>query len=244
MKSIKNAEQPILITVPYAGGSSAGFVQLTSKIRNVTAFNYDYPGHGRRVGEEFAESLFAIAEELAKEIVKLSPEDQKFYILGHSMGAIVAFYCESLLEQEYQLSAERIFLSACLPPEKFYENRIMFKTEEELYNYLRESRKIPEAVMNSPIFQKNILEQFKQDIRLIKEYIPLDNIQITAPVTCFCGSEDDGVEVKGMAGWRAYTKGSSDIYEIPGDHFFIESNAEMVVSEISRYMNQKKRGVV
>ena len=55
------------------------------------------------------------------------------------MGAIVAFYCESLLEQEYQLSAERIFLSACLPPEKFYENRIMFKTEEELYNYLRKA---------------------------------------------------------------------------------------------------------
>ena len=69
--------------------------------------------------------------------------------------------------------------------------------------------------MNSPIFQKNILEQFKQDIRLIKEYIPLDNIKITAPVTCFCGSEDDGVEDKRMAGWRAYTKGSSDIYEIP-----------------------------
>ncbi len=226
----------LFVTVPYAGGSSIAFAKVFAGDRSMAFYHHDYPGHGMRLNEPYKNDFHVLAEELAQIIAGRKKDGSELFIMGHSMGAMVSFYCESILEERYGIRAERVILSACLPPELFYENRMKFlNDEEELMAYMAETRKIPDPVLNSRIFRNQMLDPFINDVKAIHAFVPKVGVKVKAGLFCISGSDDTDITPEGMSGWRALTAGSFDAAAAEGDHFYFESDPgrlKSIVKEI------------
>lgn len=234
----QETEKRMLVTVPYAGGSSVAFTRLLAGLNGLLQYHHDYPGHGMRAGEDFGGDLYGLSRELAEEILRRRPADMPFLIMGHSMGAMVAFYCEQILEQEYHVSADQLILSACLPPVRFYEHRQQFETVEEIKQYLLETRKVPADILDSCLFRKHMLEPFINDVRVIHEFVPKEDVQVDTDILGICGSEDEDVAYGDMADWKKYTRGNFTMRMMEGDHFFPESNPDAFLREIKNCLDR------
>lgn len=220
--------KPVIVTVPYAGGSAAAYIKLFSGLE-MDVLHYDYPGHGGRIDEPYKQDIQSTARDLAEYI---RAKNTKYYLFGHSMGGMVSFYCESLLEKQYGLCAERLFLSACLPPEEFYQHRLILQSSDEVKDYLIKTRKLPPQLLSLSVFKKNILDQFEHDISILHRFEVGEIYPIEAPVTCILGDNDADVDEQDVRKWGRLTKSQCEIIQFHGDHFYFEENGEAVLNMI------------
>ena len=185
------------------------------------------------MNEEFAGSIYALSEELAGKIASIYSRNAGLIIWGHSMGAIVAFYCESILEKNYAIHSQKLLLTACLPPDKFYENRMRFRSTEDLISYLETTRKVPRDIIDSEIFRMSMLEPFIQDVELIKSFVPREGVVIDSDISCLYGSNDEDINGGDVSDWANCTTGNFRSRQVTGDHFFFETNPYELMQEIN-----------
>lgn len=236
-----NTENSILfVTVPYAGGSSIAFSKIFSTDGSVEFYHHEYPGHGIRAGEEFKNDFYMLADELANIIRGKMERKSELFIMGHSMGAMVSFFCENILEKEYGIYSRKLILSACLPPEQFYEKRMRFLDDEEkLKDYLAETRKIPSAVLESRIFRNQMLMPFQNDVKAIHSFVPKKDVKISADLCCISADQDIDITSDDMSGWSALTSGAYEAYTVKGDHFYFEEDPEEIKDIIRKKLEKK-----
>lgn len=224
-----------LITVPYAGGTSATYIRLLKNKLDGNIIYYDYPHHGARFGEKSSGSIEEIAVQLAETIANNIIVGKEFSIFGHSMGAMVSYCCEVILEQNYGLCANTLFLSACLPPKLFYRTADFFKSYDEITDYLINKRNLSYDLIKSEEFFECGIKPFFNDLELIKRFIPNTDSRISAPIVALCGTQDEDISPEDMCMWQEHTKNDFRLFKIFGDHFFIETNKIAVLEILMQY---------
>ena len=81
-----------LFCVPYAGGNATLFNRLTVFLKDmVEVIAFEYPGHGVRIKEKYSSSIEQLGRECADFIKGKVGSDDEIYILGYSMGSLVAY---------------------------------------------------------------------------------------------------------------------------------------------------------
>lgn len=111
-----------LFFFPFAGGTSQSYRQLikSGEIMGCNIFAFELPGRGIRISETFNSNLNAIKEDCLTSIMPYL--NKKMILLGHSMGAIIAFELLSVLETHSPNLQSSLIVSAANSP-----RRIKFK---------------------------------------------------------------------------------------------------------------------
>ncbi|MFI1648582.1 alpha-hydroxy-acid oxidizing protein [Streptomyces avidinii] len=206
-----------LVCFPHAGGAANAFTALSAGLpEDIELLAVQYPGRQDRRAEPCAEEIGELAAGVAGALASRS--DLPLFLLGHSMGALVAFETARLLEEHGTVA--RLFVSAARPPAQDWEEPdLTLVGDEELVAGLRRLGGIPEPLLRDPEIVAEVLRLLRADHRALLHHHCAEGTAVAAPVTVLLAAADPKNSLEQMAGWARHTTGGQDLVTLSGGHF-------------------------
>lgn len=220
----------------YAGGSAhvyAGWqAQLPPQIEVVAI---QLPGRAARMAEAPPASLEQIVQQLAP--VLAAQDAPRFALFGHSLGALVAFELARHMAARGMTQPERMFVSACNPPQQRGEPRMLHKLPDEAFlAALAQYDGTPPEVLQHRELMELMMPTLRADFRLAEAYAYSAGPPLAMPVTVLCGRQDRYVDIESAALWQRETLGSCVTNMFEGGHFFLNSDREALLASLARQL--------
>lgn len=243
---MKSAPRPTvaLVLFHYAGGNSNVFRELSSYIGGgVQVIAADLPGRGRRFGESPIDDLPLAAEfaaaALLKERSKLGTDN--VILLGHSLGARLAFHVAQKVERDGQLRLMHFVASGALPPHLPRNRKKLHNLPEgELIDELHKYGGTPTVVLEDSELMALLLPMLRADLKMAEEYVCHDPLPLDCDITVFGGLQDDTVEYSRLSEWSEQTQHSASLKTFSGGHFFIQEQPHMVSAVLNNLLEMGK----
>lgn len=226
-----------LICLPFAGGSAALFRQWHRRIDpRIEVWPVQLPGRGSRFREMPLRDMNELAVSLSHELRPLLDMPVAFF--GHSMGALAAFATASRLETVEGCIPELVLVSAASPPHLMNRVLDLHKLDDErLVEQLRELKGTPEMILTNRDALSAFLPSIRADLEMAERYSHSPSFPIKAPIHCFAGRYDEMAPDRLMPFWRDLTQGVFSLTQFSGDHFYISSQEDLLLIELSRRLS-------
>jgi medium-chain acyl-[acyl-carrier-protein] hydrolase len=222
-----------LYCFPNAGGSATVYRGLASELRaSVDVRAALLPGRDGR----FAEPALTSWPELVGAAVAAICEDAptSFALLGHSMGALLAFEVARELRRLGLLMPELLVASARVAPQLSVEAEpVSHLSDQELAQAMsRQSGGIPSAVLADAEALALFVPALRTDMRLLEHYRYRPEAALAVPLLAFAGERDPLAGLAQVEAWREQTASSFRFRRCAGDHWIIRSHAAELCREL------------
>lgn len=192
------------------------------------------PGRGLRAGEPALTSILSGAPSLASAIQ--SCRDKPFAFFGHSMGALLSFEVARILCQESNLELLHLFVSGRLAPQIANTTTPTYNLPEpEFLKELQRLNGTPPEVLTHRELMSLIMPSLRADFEACQTYPYTPGPVLTCPLTVLGGLEDEATAEQ-LDAWRVHTTKLFRRHMLPGDHFFINSQREMVLGILTNQL--------
>ena len=112
-------------------------------------------------------------------------------------------------------------------------NPLRVLDEETFINRLhRTYGAVPEAIQRSAELREVFLPILRADVELLETYAEATSEPLNCPITALGGKSDPAISKAMLAGWRTRTSAVFMQHEFPGEHFYINSEREAVITTI------------
>ncbi len=226
-----------LLCVPYAGGSAALFRQWAELFGpHVEVCPVELPGRGVRTAEPPVRDMKQLADSLL-EAAELLPRDAPLALFGHSMGARISFELALRLGDRVR----HLFASGSAAPEFAPRlggtpggKTIAQLTDEEFRLRLRLLGGTPVEILDDNELMERVMPVVRADFVLVDRYRAEPHAAVKVPITVLRGSDDAMVDAADAERWQLRTNAAFRMLEIPGGHFFLDEQRELVTREVAK----------
>lgn len=219
-RPVDGPERFRLFCLPYAGGSARVYLPWRGHLpSHVELCAVQLPGRDHRIGER----PIPDARELAEAVVDGCEGlwEGRFGILGHSMGALLAFEVARSLRRRGGPVPERLWLSGMRPPHRFEPGgRLHSMSVEALIERLREFGGTPEELLADAGLVRALLPMIRADFALCETYEHVPEPPLESPISAFAGRFDRLAAPAEVAGWERHTNGGFSLRTLDDAHFF------------------------
>lgn len=226
-----------LLAFPHAGGSATFFRTWGESLPDTVELTaVQYPGRLDRLKEPCIDDVHALADAVDAALREEAwPGDgRRVALLGHSMGAIVAFETALRLEaRNVRLAAT--FLSSHPGPGRPLRNYPADFTDQTLIGELKRLGATPSAVIEGADVREAVLVGLRSDYRAVGGYRPSQH-RLTTPVVGLVGADDCDVTPDDMRSWSQATTGPMTLRVFAGDHFYLEPQRDAVLEAVMAYL--------
>jgi medium-chain acyl-[acyl-carrier-protein] hydrolase len=190
------------------------------------------PGRENRLAEAPLRSWTILVDRLAD---ALRPELQHpFALLGHSMGAILAFELALVSQTRWGLVPLHLFVAGRNAPQvPRAPDCLVGLEDEELIEELRRLKGTPQAVLEDPDLMPLLLPALKADFALCAAYTHVERAPLRCPITAIGGLQDPHTDIRGLQAWRDQTGAAFVVRMVPGDHFFLATYRALVAQMVA-----------
>ena len=225
-----------LLCLPYSGASAMVYSRWRRKLPAwLQVRPVELPGRGGRMAEPLHTDLRALARQLAHE--QRAVTHAPYAVLGHSLGALVAF------ELAHELRA-----LGCPPPVALFACGTAAPTRREDYaggkwteprgdaELIAELRKLggtSEEVLANEELMSLTLPIVQADFLLCGRYAYEQRLPLPCPLHVFAG-ENDRANDEQLQAWGRETVGEYSLAKFPGGHFFIHEHEDRVLDVLCR----------
>jgi medium-chain acyl-[acyl-carrier-protein] hydrolase len=223
-----------LFCFPYAGGSAAIYRQWAARLPpSVEVCLARLPGRETRLREPPFTDLMRMVSAVAPAV---APHlDMPFAFFGHSMGAMISFELARLLRRERRQLPAALFVSGRPAPQlPVTEKRSYDLPDAEFKEKLLSLNGTPREVLEHPELMELMMPLLRADFSVVETYEYVPEPPLECPVIAFGGTEDASISREQVEGWRAQTGSLFRLWMIPGDHFFLNSAADLLLERLSR----------
>ena len=225
-----------LLCFPHAGGGSAAYFRLKDHLGNhVELVPARFPGREGRFQEAPFDALDALLETLGSEVRKII--DEPYALLGHSLGAYVAFELARLLKRDGLPAPAYLFVVAAqapqLPPQTPFLHVL---SDDELHVQLRLRYGEMPAGTDERLFRL-LLPTLRADLKMVETYQYRAAEPLDCPILAIGGRDDQAVQPTGLAGWREQTTVRFSQRTIAGGHFLFNQSGPQVMQLIGQKLN-------
>lgn len=215
---------------PYAGANYNMFNEWSMILGDaVDIYSIEMPGKGSRFLEKPYEKISLVVEEFIREWSKF--DNKPFVLLGHSLGALIAFECAKIIQSNKENNLKILFISACNYPDLKNVTGISTLKKENFLSKIVEMGGVSKDLCN-----EEILDIFypilKSDFKMNEDYRNILRQKLTCDIVVYNGSDDKYIDNVSLYKWANYTTGNCFIHTINGDHFFINSNKEVLLRDL------------
>jgi medium-chain acyl-[acyl-carrier-protein] hydrolase len=190
------------------------------------------PGRESRMEEEPFTSFAALLSDLD---AALDPWiDLPFVLLGHSMGALLAFELACLRARDRRsLPAKLIVLGHGGPSCPSRLRQVNGMSDDDLVRWLRQMGGTPDEVFDKPELLNLLLPTLRADLSVCGSYTYVPRPPLACPITVVGGVQDPHASRSELEAWRRETIGPCRVRMLPGDHFFLYSSEREFVRVVS-----------
>ncbi|SFR82130.1 Surfactin synthase thioesterase subunit [Anaeromicropila populeti] len=230
-----------LYCIPYSGGSAEIYLKWKKLFpENISIIPVELAGRGKRMKELFYESCEEAVKDLADVIEDDMKEGEKYAILGHSMGSLLAFETYYELLRRGCCMPVHMFMSGRKAPQNIQKKTAFYLLpEEEFLKVVFAYGGSTPAAMENATLRKLFLPILRADFKIaeIYEYIPRTE-KIMCPVTILNGTKDYSVLEYDLSEWSEFAGSDFCIKQVEGGHFFIMENMEDTVAVITEVLEK------
>lgn len=216
-----------LLCLPHAGAAASSFVTLAAALSpDVEVWAVQYPGRQERAAEEQLSSAGAIADVVARSW-RTVHTGRPFAILGHSMGALVAYETARLLEAHPDEAPARLVVSGQMAPEQHARRRDLPEDD----GLLDEVRRLdPGSVLDDADLREHALPALRADYQVLRTYTWEPRPLLRAPLTVLCGDADPLTPLADAERWLALSVVPGRIRTLEGGHFFLRDHVDTMAA--------------
>lgn len=226
-------DRPVALIFPFAGGNAHSVKEWGDRLPGHRAIGVQYPGHGPRSSEPFAESVDDLCRGLLVEYFELFTAPPAL-LLGHSMGALAALETALALDRRGTGPGVLVVSSAAPPGTISSGDGPLSDTrhglplhelhDDALAAALVAAGGLPAELLEEPELVALTLPAVRHDFRLGAEYAhPADQV-LSCPLIAIGGQDDPAVPPEVLRAWAPLTTSSFDTRTWPGGHFYFRSD--------------------
>ncbi|MER2097746.1 MAG: alpha/beta fold hydrolase [Pseudomonas qingdaonensis] len=225
-----------LLCLPYSGASAIVFSRWRRKVPAwLNVRPVELPGRGARLGEPLYTDMQALARQLAAEQSLVA--HQPYAVLGHSLGALLAFELVHELQALGCPPPVALFASGTAAPTRRegYDDESWRepKSDPQLIEELRTLGGTSEEVLGNEELMSLTLPVLRADFLLCGRYAYRQRPALRCPLHVLGGEEDRATQEQLLA-WRQESQGDFSLALFPGGHFFIHEHEEQVLGVLSQ----------
>jgi medium-chain acyl-[acyl-carrier-protein] hydrolase len=222
---------------PYAGGHASLYHSWARAMPEfVEVYALQPPGRANRIAEPPISSVPEFMDRLGPALEPFT--DKPFVFFGHSMGSILGFETCLWLRRHGLKLPRRLFVSARRAPHIIDPDNIHTKSDGEFLREIAKLKGTPASVLHNQALLRLLLPSLRSDFRLCETYRYVQDSPLPVPITAFAGLGDKETGQGRLEAWQKHTSARFTSHEIPGDHFFIHSQEEMLFSFIRPYLSE------
>ena len=216
---------------PHAGGGASAFRSWRGLFpAPAELVPVQYPGRESRFGEPLIDRMPDLVEKLIGELPLTAGP---FVLLGHSMGAAVAYEIAQELRRRRLPGPDRLVACARQAPDRHRPGAVHRAGDDTLVAELLRLGGTPPEVLADPDLRRAVLAVVRNDYRLAETYRPRPAPPLTCPVSVFVADADPECAEADAAGWSAVTTGRTDVTVFPGNHFFLTPQRHAVAAALT-----------
>jgi pyochelin biosynthesis protein PchC len=231
-----------LVCFPAAGSGPAMFLPWRRLLPPwVELILVHLPGREARIGETMPTTVQDVVDPVVEALLPLL--DRPWAVLGHSMGARVAFAVTQALAEQDARPPMRLFATGCAAPDVLpvsvaaAPRTATGPSDRELVSMLRDLGGTSSAVMQSPELLNLVLPALRADLCLI-DATGAPRTPLEVPISVLGGDQDD-LTGDQLAQWPRWSTRPVEVQMFPGGHFFlVHESAEAVVAFVVAVLAQ------
>jgi surfactin synthase thioesterase subunit len=227
-----------MLAFPHAGGSASFFHSWGGRLpATIELAAVQYPGRLDRLREPCLDDVHRLADGVVTALRSQAwpPPDRRVALLGHSMGAVVAYETALRLEA-LGLQPVATFLSSHPAPGLPLRNCLTDFTDKALIGELRRLGATPAVLIDSPDVRDLVLAGLRSDYRAVAHYQPSPG-RLTTPIVGLVGDDDPDVSPDDMRPWTERTAGSMTLHVFPGGHFYLKAQRDAVLRAAAAHLD-------
>ncbi len=240
----------ILFCLAHAGGNVGLYRPLESYLSDKFKIIFlELPGRGLRANEALIQDLEKLTEEVLSQIKEVleSNKETPYIILGHSLGAILAYNTAQYIQRQNSLPLPSLlclsspaFVSAkswqkILTQHKvsdFQQKESAYDNEAKVSQFLSNLNGSPSELLENKDFLNYIKPILSADLCALYSWCPQVLPVLNCPIHIFWGKEEDEI---GAQRWASKTNKSFKMTGFEGGHFHILNNFEKLSACILEY---------
>ncbi|WP_050514522.1 thioesterase II family protein [Streptomyces rimosus] len=229
------AETVRVYCLPHAGGAAGAYLAWarSQEVPGLSFVPVELPGRGTRIGEPLLDSMADVVDGFLA-VLAGRPEQERFLLLGHSMGAQIAYETTRRLAQAGRPLPRAVVASGCRPPGAPVALPLHDRSDDELLRGIVELGGTPAEVLEHRELLEMLLPVMRADLGLLARYMTdVRPTVLPCPVVALGGADDRLAGPEWITGWRAMTAGGFRHRVLPGDHFFLHARPAEVMAEVA-----------
>lgn len=222
-----------MIMCPHAGVGLGAFRQwrhITSPTINLLMVTY--PGRDHRMDTPLLRDIAAIANEVATSLQDHFFKSRRLILVGHSMGAQIAFETCQRLEESGN-PPDLLVISGCHAPHRKSRTRLSNLEDTAFLEGVIAIGGCNDNVKNNPSILDIFLPLLRADFAATETY-ERDDIKkiIRTPTVLISGRADKEASPEEVMTWKPWLHQLVTSIELPGDHFYPTRDPERFLSRI------------
>ncbi|HWO19183.1 MAG TPA: SDR family NAD(P)-dependent oxidoreductase [Kofleriaceae bacterium] len=210
----------LLVCLPSAFGDSRMYEGWQDALGPEIAVGVvDTPGHGRRAGERPLRRVEAIVDWIYPALA--AHVGRPFALLGHDLGAILAFELARRLRRDGLPLPAHLFVSAAMAP-SIHSFPLLHQVPGERFLRLL-------ALMDRMVAPDVSEAAARADCCAMSKYVCRAEAALDVPIAAFIGDRDGFVPRESLRPWSDQTSRSFALSVLPGEHTFVRGASSPVV---------------
>ena len=138
-----------------------------------------------------------------------------------------------------------LFLSGREAPQVVKRRRVIYNLPKiDLLEELRRLNGTPKEVLNNDELIDLLLPVIRADFSISETYIYKTQDPLPCSISVFGGLQDNDIHYNSLIKWNEHTNKNFSVHMLPGDHFFIHSEKDILLDliskDIERILNQNE----
>ncbi|MBH5338259.1 thioesterase [Streptomyces pactum] len=225
-----------VVCLPHAGGSAPFFFPFSARLAagGLDVLSVQYPGRQDRRDEPALDHLPDLAEQVFQALRGWA--DRPLVLLGHSMGAVIAYEVARQLERTAGDGPLGLIASGRRAPSRFREETVHTRDDAGFLAEIRQLSGTSASILDDEELVRMVLPALRADYKAVETHVPAPQPLLRCPIGVLTGESDPRVSLDEASAWREHTTGGFHFTSFTGGHFYLNDHQPAVCDAVAEYV--------